>query len=131
MIKLGYVILYVDDVSRTIEFYERAFGFNRKFVTPEGDYGELESGETTVAFASIELGDANFRNGFQKISNSDKPVGVELVFVTENIKADFKKAIEEGATEYEPLSQKPWGQTVGYIRDINGFLIELCTPITT
>lgn len=131
MVKLGYVILYVENVSQTIEFYERAFGFNRKFVTPEGDYGELDSGETTVAFASIELGNANFRNGFQKISNSDKPVGVELVFVTENIEADFKKAIDEGATEYEPLSRKPWGQTVGYLRDINGFLIEICTPITT
>lgn len=131
MLKLGYVILYVKNVSQTIEFYERAFGFKRKFVTPEGDYGELESGDTTVAFASIELGNTNFRNGFQIISNSDKPIGVELVFVTENIEADFNTALDEGASEYEPLSRKPWGQTVGYLRDINGFLIEICTPITT
>lgn len=131
MVKLGYVILYVENVSQTIEFYERAFGFERKFVTPEGDYGELEPGDTTVAFASIELGNTNFRNGFQIISNSDKPVGVELVFVTENIEADFNTALDEGAFEYEPLSRKPWGQTVGYLRDINGFLIEICTPITT
>lgn len=131
MLKLGYVILYVENVSQTIEFYERAFGFEKKLVTPEGDYGELESGDTTVAFASIALGNTNFKNGFQIISNSDKPIGVELVFVTENIEADFKTALDEGASEYEPLSRKPWGQTVGYLRDINGFLIEICTPITT
>jgi len=28
-------------------------------VTPENDYGELISGETTIAFASIGLGNSN------------------------------------------------------------------------
>jgi lactoylglutathione lyase len=23
----------------------------------------------------------------------------------------------------------PWGQTVAYVRDNNGFLVELCTPM--
>jgi len=22
----------------------------------------------------------------------------------------------------------PWGQTIAYVADINGFLVELCTP---
>ena len=57
--KYGYTIFYVDDVEKTIEFYEKAFGFTRKFITPEGDYGELIAGETTIAFASFELGDSN------------------------------------------------------------------------
>lgn len=55
MIKFAYTILYVQDVSRTIEFYEKAFGFSRKFITPENDYGELLVGETTLSFASIFL----------------------------------------------------------------------------
>ena len=54
-----------------------------------------------------------------------------MVFVTENIQSDFKKALEEGATEFEPLTEKPWGQKVGYVRDNNGLLIEICTPIKT
>jgi hypothetical protein len=57
--KYAYTILYVKDVSDTIDFYEKAFGFKRKFVTPENDYAELISGETTIAFASIELGNSN------------------------------------------------------------------------
>lgn len=127
--KYTYTILYVDSVSETIDFYEKAFGFQRKFITPEEDYGELLSGDTTIAFASIELGNSNFNNDFEKISNSEKPKGVEMAFTTENIEADFQKAIEAGATEFVPLSQKPWGQTVGYLRDNNGFLIEICTPM--
>lgn len=61
--------------------------------------------------------------------NNAKPVGIEMVFVTENIEIDFKKAIDMGATEYEPLIEKAWGQKVGYVRDNNGFLIEICTPV--
>jgi lactoylglutathione lyase len=60
---------------------------------------------------------------------SQKAVGVELAFTSEDIEADFQKAIAAGAAEFEPLVQKPWGQQVGYLRDINGFLIEVCTPM--
>lgn len=127
--KFAYTILYVENVTETIEFYERAFGFNRKFLTPEKDYGELISGETTIGFASLELGNSNFKNGYQKITNDRRPFGVELAFTTENIESDFQNAINSGATEFEPLTEKPWGQKVGYVRDNNGFLIEICTPI--
>ena len=129
--KYGYTIIYVEEVKETIEFYEKAFGFQQKFVTPENDYGELISGETTIAFASIELGKSNFKNGFKKTDGTGKPFGVEMAFVTENIESDFQKALEMGATEFEPLTEKPWGQKVGYVRDNNGFLIEICTPIKT
>ncbi len=37
----AYTILYVPDVVRAIEFYERAFGFQRGFVHESGEYGEL------------------------------------------------------------------------------------------
>ena len=129
--KYAYTILYVESVEQAIDFYEKAFGFKRKFITPEKDYGELVSGETTIAFASIELGHSNFKAGFQPISDSDQPVGVEMAFTSENIEFDFKRAIDSGATALAPLTEKPWGQKVGYVRDINGFLIEICTPIKT
>lgn len=127
--KYAYTILYVQDVKATVEFYENAFGFQRKFITPELDYGELNSGETTIAFASIELGKSNFKNGFEKLSPSKKPFGIEMAFTTEDIESDFERAIIAGATAYEGIKEKPWGQKVGYLLDINGFLIEVCTPV--
>ncbi len=127
--KYGYTIFYVDSVEKTILFYEQAFGFKCKFITPANDYGELISGETTIAFASIELGRSNFKKGFEKISNYNKPVGMEMAFVTEEIEKDYQKAIAAGATEFEPIKAKPWGQKVGYLKDNNGILIEICTPI--
>lgn len=127
--KYGYTIIYVSNVEETIQFYENAFGFASKFITAEKDYGELISGETTIAFASLALGDSNFKKGFEKINNNSKPLGVEMVFVTEQIEIDFKRALKAGAKEFEKIIAKPWGQKVGYVRDNNGFLIEICTPV--
>ena len=127
--KYAYTILYVHNVEETLAFYQKAFGFEKRMITPEKDYGELKSGETTIAFASLALGASNFKSGFKSISKSEQPFGVEIVFVTENIESDFAHAIEMGAIEYEPIVSKPWGQKVGYLRDINGFLIEICTPM--
>jgi len=43
---LGYTIFYVTDVEATLDFFTAAFGFERKMLTPENDYGELATGET-------------------------------------------------------------------------------------
>ena len=44
--KLGYTILYVSDVEKTVAFYEAAFGLTRRFIH-EGGYAEMDTGETT------------------------------------------------------------------------------------
>ena len=50
--KLGWVIVYVPDVEAAIGFYEKAFGLERRFVAPDASFGELDTGETRLAFAS-------------------------------------------------------------------------------
>jgi len=41
--KLGYTIIYVADVLRSICFYEAAFGLKRRFVHDSNLYGELDT----------------------------------------------------------------------------------------
>ena len=129
MIKFAYTILYVQDVTKSIEFYEKAFGFSRKFVSPENDYGELLVGETTLSFASITLAEANLEDGFIQSSLFNKPFGIEIGFTTENVEATIEQAMNAGAILTEQPKTKPWGQVVAYIRDRDGFLIEICTPM--
>lgn len=124
-----YIILYVADVKKTLAFYQKAFGFDIKFMTPEEDYGELSTGNTTISFASFELGNSNLRNGYLASDSSEKPFGIELAFITSRIQEDFKIATEAGAEVQEHIKEKPWGQQVAYLRDLNGFLIELATPL--
>ncbi len=126
--KFAYQILYVESVVISLAFYQDAFGFSLKMMTPEEDYGELDTGETTLAFARYDLASTNLPGGFHKIDRT-KPFGMELAFTTEEIEADFAKAIAAGADLIAPIQEKPWGQKVGYLIDINGFLIEVCTPM--
>ncbi len=128
-LKFGYTILYVNDVSKSIAFYEAAFGFKAKFVSPDNQYGELETGGTTLSFAAIELAQSNLPDGFTQSNLADKPFAIEIGFVTDNVQQAVDTAIASGATLVANPKTKPWGQTVAYIRDIDGFLIELCTPM--
>jgi lactoylglutathione lyase len=128
-VEYKYTILYVKDVIATVEFYNKAFGFESGFVTPEGDYGEVITGDTKIAFANIELGNSNIKNGFIESDASSKPFGFGLAFVTSSIESTWKQAISAGATVLEAVESKVWGQQVGYLRDPNGFLLEICTPM--
>ncbi|WP_353119124.1 VOC family protein [Myroides odoratus] len=128
MIKYSYTIMYVKQVEATVAFYESAFGFERKFITPEEDYAELISGDTTLAFAAVELAQMNLSQGFTTV-NKDRVMGIELGFVVEDVEHAVQRAVAAGASIYEPVKVKPWGQTVAYVTDCNGFLIELCTAM--
>lgn len=129
MIKFAYTILYVQDVTKSVEFYENAFGFTRKFVTPDNDYAELLVGETTLSFASKELANSNLKDGFIESSLTSRPFGIEIGFTADNVEETVSTAVIAGATIVEDPLTKPWGQTVAYVRDIDGFLIEICTPM--
>ncbi len=129
MIKFGYVINYVPDVDKALLFFEQAFEMKRRFITEERDYGELDTGQTILAFASHELGKTNFADGYVSATGSAKPLGIEIALVTENVEAIHNRAIKHGAVELKEPETKPWGQTVSYIRCPSGILIELCTPI--
>ena len=127
--KLGYTIIYVPSVESSLRFFEMAFGLQQKFLHDSGDYGELSTGETTLAFASHQLGAMNFPEGHIRASDSKQPLGVEIALVTVDVHAAHKSALVHGATELSAPAQKPWGQIVSYIRAPDGSLIELCTPV--
>ncbi|MGZ3920389.1 MAG: VOC family protein [Bacteroidia bacterium] len=129
MIKFAYTILYVENVTASIEFYEKAFGFKRKFIADTNEYGELLTGETTLSFASTKLAKTNLSKGFLESQVEEKPFAMEIAFTTDNVQHTIDVAIKAGAILVESPKTKPWGQTVAYLKDPGGFLIEVCTPM--
>lgn len=127
--KYAYTICYVKDVTETVTFYEKAFWFKRKMITDEWDYAEVDSDETTLWFASIELWIDNLWENFTIGSNKINPFWIELAFITENLEQDFESAIKAWATLFKTIETKQWWQKVWYLRDNNGFLIELAEPM--
>ena len=121
-----YTILYVKNVTDTLIFFEAAFGFKRAMLHESGDYGELDTGNTTLSFSSLELMASIGKNPGQV--DPTNPT-FEIAFETDDVPAALAKAVNAGATLVQDAEEMPWGQTTAYVSDNNGFLIELCTPV--
>ena len=100
--QLGYTILYVPDVPATLKFYEAAFGLITRFLHESGDYGELETGSTALAFSSHSLMQQLGKN--PQAASPTAPC-FEIALCTPDVAAALARAV------------------------INGFLVELCTPV--
>lgn len=126
--RLAWTIVYVRDVPAALAFWERAFGLSRRFLSDDGDYGELDTGDTTLAFASPQIA-AN--SGIAvALPDPDAPApGIELALATDDVEAAYARAVEAGATPVKPPTAMPWGQVVSYVRDPDGVLVEICTPV--
>jgi uncharacterized glyoxalase superfamily protein PhnB len=126
--KFGYAILCVNDVEQSIVFYERAFGLKRRLLMP-GEYGELDTGATRLAFADRAFARAQSSLDTQSPAPDGDPAPVEICLVTEEVDRAYETALSAGAKPVKAPEQKPWGQRVSYVRDNNGFLVELCSPV--
>ncbi len=129
MVKLGYLISYVDNVEAALTFFEQTFAFKRRLLVETGDYGELESGDAVIAFAAHSLGRDNLPAGYVRMDASALPLGMELALVCDDLAATHQRCLQHGAAELQAPAQKPWGQTVSYLRTPFGLLLELCTPL--
>jgi len=126
--QFGYTIIYVPDVPASLAFFGKAFGLPTRFVH-EADYGELETGQTALAFAAHHLGSNNLPAGYVAADRAPTPLGIEIALVTESVVAAHAKAVSAGATSIQEPAVKPWGQTVSYVRCPDGTLVELCSPM--
>lgn len=128
--KYTHTIFYVDDVSSTIEFFQKAFGLQKRIITESGEYGELLTGGVFLAFASKSIADRAFtKNGYIPSSLQNAPLGVEITLETDDVDKAFEKALSEGAILSTPPADMPWGQRLARVRDINGIIVELCSPM--
>lgn len=124
--RFGYTILYVADVARALDFYGRAFGLTTKFVDPSGNFGELDTGATALAFCSrsllVDLGKT------PGAPDAEHPCA-EIAFVTDDVAGAVETAVAAGARLMQAPTRTDWGQTTAYVADPDGFAIEFCTPM--
>ena len=122
-----YTILYVDDVKATLAFFHAAFGFEIGFLHEAGDYGELVTGDTKIAFSARALMRALGKSPGD--AKGQDPV-FELAFETADVDASFEKAVRARALPVTQPADQPWGQRISYVKDPNGFLIEICSAVS-
>ena len=125
--KFKYTILYVEDVAATLDFFKRAFGFDQQFLHESGDYGELSTGSTTLSFSALSLMRELGKSPAQ--AQATAPV-FEMAFESNDVHSDLSRALDAGAVLQQDIREESWGQTTAYVIDPNGFLIEICSPVT-
>ncbi len=126
MAHLGFVILYTPDVPKKMAFYEKAFGLQRRYLGKEEVYGQM-AGDVPLAFVQEKFAEANGTQ-FAPSRPGGKPGGFEIGFITDDVAASFRRAVDAGCTPVVEPVAKPWGQTIAYVRDDDGVLVEICTP---
>lgn len=126
--KLGYILFYVDDVPKSMDFYKHAFDLEIGFLHESKDYGEMVTGSTKLGFVAHETAQSH-EFEYTKSNLKEKPAAIEIALISKNVEASYQKAISAGAVGISPPKQKPWGQVVSYVRDLNGNLVEICSEM--
>lgn len=130
-VSLGYVILFVKNVAQSVDFYEKAFGLTRRFFNDDNGkaYAELDTGAARLAFCSLELVKSQLNGEVVLAAPGKPPLGFEIALVTADVPALYARAVKAGDVPTSEPATKPWGQTVAYLRDCDGHIVELCTPL--
>jgi len=124
-VKLGYVLLYVDNVERALAFYTLTFGLPLRF--HDGHYAELETGATSLGFVAREFVASQFPHPMPPPGQSSSEIG--LVVPREEVDSLYQQALAAGAKSVVAPVERPWGQRVSYISDPDGHLVEICSQI--
>src|SRR5262249_15605182 len=126
--RFGATVIYVDDdVPGVLDFYGRAFGLETRFYDRNYEFGELEMDGPSIAFATHRTGELLMPGAYQR-PDKGQASSVEIAFFTSDVAAAFKRAVDAGAVGLAEPKLMPWGQTVAYVRSVEGTMIALCTP---
>lgn len=119
-------IFAVDDVQRSVRFYETVFG-----ARPRVDAG---------VYAELDMPDGPAIGLYQRAgfaTNTARPVtrpaagetaGAELYFRVDDVDACVERALAAGAALLLPAAQRPWGEVVAYVADPDGFVLAFARP---
>jgi lactoylglutathione lyase len=123
--KFRYLTVFVDDVARTLAFYEAALGLRASFIHDTGHYAELDTGGTKLAFSAHALARAVVGGEYRAAAPTEPPLGFEIGLQVDDARAAYDRAVAVGAAPHREPAQMPWGQTIAYVRDPDGTLVVL------
>jgi uncharacterized glyoxalase superfamily protein PhnB len=114
--------LIVKDSDESLDFYTRAFGFEKKMAMPGPD-GKTMHAEMTYKDVMIMFSpEGSYGNPYKCPATSGTKSPMSLYLYTDDVDAFFKRAVAAGAkVEKEPADQF-WGDRTCCLIDPNGFL---------
>ena len=123
MHRVGYVILFVADLERSVAFYRDVIGVPFRL---RGD-GYVEFATEGARFGLYD------RNRLGELTGQDSTTpnrpGGEVVFLVGDVDAEAERLRAAGATILKGPLDRPWGQRTLHVEDPDGFVVELAEEI--
>ena len=120
MASLDYVILYVDDLERSLSFYRLLLG--------------VVGARRSETYAELVL--ENCRLGFylreaapDLLGRSSEGSGAELLFLVEDVDAEADRLRSAGVRILSGPLDRPWGHRTVHVEDPDGHVVELAREI--
>jgi catechol 2,3-dioxygenase-like lactoylglutathione lyase family enzyme len=114
------ISLNVPDAAGSAEFLERHLGFRREM---EADgFVSLSREDAGFNLIFLQVGLSTFRP--ESHSGAAGP-GLLVVFVVDDIDAEWERLQGQGLTFPTPIETEPWGERFFQVLDPNGIVIQL------
>jgi lactoylglutathione lyase len=120
---VGYVILFVADLGRSVAFYRDVVGLPFRL---QGD-GYVEFATQGARFGLYD------RNRLDELTGQDSTTpgrpGGEVVFLVADVGAEAERLRAAGATLLKGPVDRAWGHRTLHVEDPDGFVVELAEEI--
>ena len=119
--------LCVSDVRAAANFYQKAFGFEKRGIM-NGPDGKPVHAELTMRGTALMLGPEMPEMGARNAKNAGASP-TTLYLLVENVDKVFARAVKLGATAQAPVSDMFWGDRCGRLIDPEGYMWYVATHI--
>jgi lactoylglutathione lyase len=119
--RLGYAILFVSDLERSIAFYRDVIGLPFRFAAE--DYAEFATEGAKFALYA--------RRALPQLIGVEAPAGEaswpqgEVAFFVDDVDAEHERLVSAGARVLAPPADRPWGERTLHVADPDGNVVEL------
>ena len=124
MTRLGYAILFVSDLERSISFYRDALGLPFRFANES--YAEFATEGAKFALYA--------RSHLRELIGREAPPGPapwpqgEIAFLCDDVDTEHERLAADGVTILSPPTDRPWGERTLHVADPDGNVVELTRP---
>ncbi|RZU19145.1 lactoylglutathione lyase [Kribbella rubisoli] len=119
--EIGYVILYVGELERSVAFYRDVVGLAYKFT--DAGYAEFDAGG--VRFGLYERRRAEWLTGHDVTPGA----GGEVVVMVDGVDAYAERLAAAGVQVLSGPVDRPWGHRTVHVADPDGFVVEFAEEI--
>jgi lactoylglutathione lyase len=119
--RLGYAILFVSDLERSIVFYRDVIGLPFRFAAE--DYAEFATEGAKFALYA--------RRALPELIGVEAPAGEppwpqgEVAFFVDDVDAEHERLVRARARVLAPPIDRPWGERTLHLADPDGNVVEL------